>query len=132
MKTSKDIAWNDEAEEFFFLRSGWDVRKAKEILRTKKAREVNEMGIEGVQDLVGEPPAPDGSRKICLMGIRIDWTKALSPEVDMEVPVILVTRKDGSYMPIDGWHRIARAKAEGKTSVWAVLLNKKESKEIEL
>jgi ParB-like chromosome segregation protein Spo0J len=55
----------------------------------------------------------------------------MTSEVDMDVPVILVQLND-SCLPIDGWHRIAKAKLEGRSTLPCVVLNKTESKLVQL
>jgi hypothetical protein len=113
--------WNPQPETFSFLSAVFDVAEAKRVL-TEKAHKVGYMGLEGILHLVGEP----GKMTV---GISVDWDRIQSsPEIDMAVPVILAWTKAGSLLPIDGWHRIAKAKLQGLSSLPAVVLNKKESR----
>lgn len=114
--------WNlDVAETFTFLSASFDVTEAKRIL-TEKAHKVGEMDLSGILNLIGEP----GKMTV---GISVDWDRVQNnPEIDLTVPVILAWTKAGSLLPIDGWHRIAKAKLRGITSLPAVVLNKVESK----
>jgi hypothetical protein len=113
--------WNTTPEWFTFLAARFDVQRAKQCL-SQKARKVGTMPIQEVARLVG---APD---KV-MMGISVDWDRVQNdPSIDLSVPVILAWTKAGSLLPIDGWHRIARAKLEGIPSLPAVVLTKAESK----
>jgi len=129
MPKSNEFEWNNESETFRFVRHVFDVQKAKELIRTKKPRDVKEMDIEGVADLVGEPPIA-GSMRLHA-GIRINWVRVMTDEVDSNFPVILVPFND-SYLPIDGWHRIAKAKLASRAKVPCVVLNKSESKLVKI
>jgi hypothetical protein len=79
--------------------------------------------------LVGKPPV-DGGISIHI-GISVNWGKAASDEVNLEVPVILIPYRD-SYLPIDGWHRVAKAKLNGLSELPCVVMTKAEAKSIEL
>jgi hypothetical protein len=130
MTKSDAFEWNSEEETFTFIRHCFDIQKAKELIR-KKPREVNEMNISGVADLVGNPPTKDGPRTIHVGGIGIDWEKVLTEKVDTTMPIILAPFQD-SYLPIDGWHRIAKAKLAGQENVPCVVLTKSELKAVKL
>lgn len=119
---SNEVTWSDQEETFDFVTATFDVTEAKEIIRTSKPRKIVEMDIEGVADLVGMP----GKMTI---GIHVDWNKVQSDQVDMSIPIVLVHFRD-SFMPIDGWHRIAKAKLEGRARLPCVVLNKRESKQV--
>ncbi len=128
MTHSSDIQWNDEPETFYFLTSSFDVKAAKDIIRNRP-REVHTMDISGVAGMVGFPPKEDGTQRIAVMGVAVNWKKALSEEVDLTIPVILC-EAHGDHLPIDGWHRIAKAKALGIPSVLCVVLDKVESAKV--
>ena len=87
------------------------------------------MDISGVTDLIGEPPV-DGKFTLHI-GITINWEVATSDEVDLEIPIILVPYRD-SFIPIDGWHRIAKAKINRVTELPCVVMTKAETKSIKL
>jgi hypothetical protein len=128
---SDSFEWSSRPEVFNFGRHAFDVEKAKELIRTKKPRKVSSMNISGVVDLVGEPPKADGSFVIRALGVVINWDRVQTDEIDTDVPLILVPFQD-SYLPIDGWHRIAKAKIKGTTTLKCVVLNKSETKLIGL
>ena len=116
------LQWNtDEAEMFNFVYHNFDVTLAKKILRDKP-REIKDMNIEGVMGLVGEPGK-------LIIGVGINWDKALSDEVDLTFPIILVHYED-SFMPIDGWHRIGKAKMQGIMNLPCVVLDREESAKV--
>jgi hypothetical protein len=129
-RKSDSVEWRDTPEVFQFARNQWDVAQAKELIRTKRPRTIGTMDISGVADLVGKPPV-DGVSTICLFGIAVDWSVAASDDVDLEVPIILVPYRD-SFIPIDGWHRIAKAKVRGVTELPCVVMTKAETKLIKV
>ena len=122
---SDSVEWKSTPEQFQFARNCWDVAQAKDLIRTKRARSVGTMDLSGVAGLVGKPPV-DGKFSIS-MGVSVDWSKADSDEVDLEIPIILAPYRD-SYLPIDGWHRIAKATLKGVTELPCVVLTKAEAK----
>jgi hypothetical protein len=128
-KSTRDVEWHESEEVFSFLRYTFDVQHAKSLLR-KKPREISSMNLEGVLKLVGEPPTGD-SKLIHFGVIGIDWNVALSDKVDLTIPVLLVPFQD-SYLPIDGWHRIAKAKVQKIEALPCVALTKAEAKKIKL
>lgn len=83
------------------------------------------MDISGVAALVGKPPV-DGKITIS-MGVAVNWDLAASDDVALNVPIILVPYRD-SYIPIDGWHRIAKAVLKGITTLPCVVMTKAETK----
>jgi hypothetical protein len=66
--------------------------------------------------------------------IIVDVEKAMSPEVDLSVPLLVLQGKNPSgsewKMVIDGWHRIYKASQEGKRKLPAFLFTVEESEEI--
>jgi hypothetical protein len=113
--------WNADLEETFsFMAAHFDVSAAKRIL-TAKAHKVGDMPVAEVAPLVGEPGK-------LTMGIAVNWDHVQSDAIDLTIPVILAYTKSGSLLPIDGWHRIAKAKLAGIENLPAVMLNKAESK----
>jgi hypothetical protein len=128
-RKSDSIEWRDTPEVFQFVRNQWDVAQAKELIRTKRARKVESMDISGVADLVGKPPV-EGKISIS-MGVSVDWSVAASDDVNLDIPIILVPYRD-SFIPIDGWHRIAKAVLQKVTTLPCVVMTKAETKLIEL
>jgi hypothetical protein len=124
---SDSVSWNTAIPETFqFVRSTWDVGSAKKMIQNKP-RKIGNMNIAGVKDLVGSPPVEGQNFRV--VGVTVDWSKAASDDVDLNVPVILCPHRD-SYMPIDGWHRIAKAVLKGITELPCVVLTKAEAKRI--
>ncbi len=118
--------WNDEADAFTVLGMAFDIRAAKEILRSVR-REVHSMRVADAANHVNRP----GDGKIVFGGIFVDWAKVNREETDLSVPVILASLM-GSYFPIDGWHRIAKAKELGLETLPCVVLDVHESERIRL
>lgn len=119
--------WNTQEQETFqFMAAAFDVRAAKQILADRaeagKPHEVGEIQVTDVSSWVGEPGK-------LVMGIGVDWDRVQhDPTIDLTVPVVLAYTKGGSFLPIDGWHRIAKAKLAGIEKLPAVALTKAESK----
>ena len=128
---SDAFEWNSTPEIFNFGFHSFDVAKAKELIRSKKPRKVESMSIEGVSDLVGDPPAEDGSRTLRALGVVVNWDRimTMSDEIDLDFPTILVPWRD-SFLPIDGWHRVAKAKVVSRSALPCVRLTKAELKQI--
>ena len=126
-RKSDSFEWNNEAEVFNFVGHSFDVQAAKELIR-QKPRKVGMMNISGLVGLVGDPPVDGGSYRMTF-GITVNWDKAQSDDVDLDFPCILVPWRD-SALPIDGWHRVAKAKIKGQSEVPYVILTKKELKQI--
>ena len=122
---SDSIEWQGTSELFLFEGNQWDVDQAKELIRTKRPRKIRTMDISGVSALIGKPPV-DGKGTINL-GVAVAWNRAASDEIDLKVPVILVPYRD-SYLPIDGWHRIAKAVLKGITELPCVIMTRAETK----
>lgn len=107
-------------EIFTFLKKRWSICKAKEIIKAKKKKtmafEVNSVS--------------------CILPfIHINEEHALSSEINLDSPCIMIEcdSKGGiEHMFIDGWHRIWRAKHEGKEILRTYLLSSKEAEECEL
>lgn len=113
--------WNTElGETFSFISAHFDVSEAKRIL-TAKVHEEGEIVVADVSSWVGEPGK-------LVMGINVDWDHVRTDAVDISVPVILAYTRVGSLLPIDGWHRIAKAKLTGVAKLPAVVLTKAESR----
>lgn len=114
---SADFTWNTSEEELFsFSGVEFNVRAAKCAIEAAP-REVETIPTADLQDLVGMPG------KIYAGRTYVDWTRALSDAVDPTQPIILAMLADGSCLPIDGYHRIAKAKATGVESLPAVVLS---------
>lgn len=113
-RSSREVTWHTEAEErYTFLTAGWDVRAAKRLI-VAKPRPVKTLSLEGTAGLAaqhnGESPDPT--------------------TVDLAVPLVVVTTPAGHALPIDGWNRIRKALAEGRTELPAVFLTKAESQRV--
>ena len=113
--TSDQFAWNTEpGQRFAFLSAYWNVTEAKILIRDRPRR------------LHQLPVAP-------LSGLleMIDLEAGKVDTADTEVPVIVI-RVGRGWLPIDGWHRLARALRDGKEWVWAARLTQKEEKSVRL
>lgn len=117
--SSASVIWKFQVERFQFAFDVWDVNHAKQIIEGK-ARPILELELAPLRRYVGAPG------KIMLLGVGIDWKKAQSEAVDLATPIIMAYGKD-KFLPIDGWHRIAKALLQGLKTLPAVKLTKIES-----
>jgi len=131
-ENSDKFEWHYDASEIFeFVMRRYDIREAKKIIQ-EKPRKIHNMSLEGLKSMIPKRPKPiEGGRFEMHPGIGVNWGKIDTEEINLNFPVIVATRKDNSLLPIDGWHRMAKAMDKGITSLPAVLLTKKETKQIE-
>jgi hypothetical protein len=123
MATSKDFTWTETEETFQLMSRAWDVQAAKRLIAKKRARPVYSIPMASLAPLVGKP----GS--FTFGTITVDWDAAKM--ADTSVPLVLLSQDQGC-IPIDGYHRIARAVLDGLTELPAVVLTKIESKKVAL
>ena len=108
--TSADFVWtSNRRETFLLLDTEFDVNRAKEFIAAKPRR-IASLAVadwRGVAEMIEyrEPRA----------------------ELDLSVPCILAAVGE-AFLPIDGWHRIRTALANGVSSIPAVKLTKRETK----
>jgi hypothetical protein len=131
--------WNTEEEESFrFLQAAWDVRAAKRLLAAKKNVKVEKTSVEDCKQLL-QISTPNGKGGFTMtLGVRVDWERveidltSAEPKIDLSVPLIFVQTPQGNVLPIDGYHRIAKAYKLGLKELPAVMLSKKDSKAVQL
>ncbi len=127
------IVWHDTPETFYLLSSAWDVAAAKRILQAKKRLTLSVLSVSEVGELLQKPAVQNENGSFSFnLGVRVDWKRAATEEVDLSVPVILAYTKRGSLLPIDGYHRIAKAILNGIPTLPCVCLTKAESKKVSL
>lgn len=120
--SSSALVWNFKNERFEFLYDVWNVDRAKQIIKDK-SRPIFEVELEPLRALVGRPG------QILFMGVAVNWKKAQSDIVDLSVPILMAYGRS-KFLPIDGWHRIAKALLEGRKTLPAVKLTQAESRTI--
>lgn len=120
---SSEIHWKLEEPEWFrFVGVVFDVRKAKRIIHDRP-REIDTFNPADLASWIGKPG-------VLMFGvIGIDWSRALSDEIDLAIPVILAQVKD-TLLPIDGWHRIAKANHKKIEELSCVVLSAEESYDV--
>jgi len=124
--------WNTEKfETFTFISAQYDVRAAKQILASKKRTpKIHQLAVADVEPLLAKH-TKEGNVEMITMGVTVDWSRAESdPTIDLDVPIIVAQTAQGNFLPIDGYHRIAKAVKVGKTHLPCVVLNKAETKKI--
>ena len=133
--TVRRTDWNTEQEEVFtFIRTQWDVRQAKRLLASKNIKVHTTDVAECAKLLGGSRPNGKGGFTIT-MGVSVDWPRVetdltkpeAEQEIDLTIPVIFVQTPQGNILPIDGYHRIAKANKLGLKELPAVMLSKKDS-----
>lgn len=120
--SSAGLTWDFKNETFAFLFDVWNVDRAKQIIKDKP-RPILELDLEPLRKFVGKPG------QLVLVGVAVNWKKAQSDVVDLTVPVVMAYGKD-KFIPIDGWHRIAKALLKGLKTLPAVKLTRAESKTV--
>ncbi len=120
-----------EQEEFEFFGMSWDVSLAKILLR-EQPRRIEGFAVTDVLAFLPEPPGAATSKRTIDTTMNIDWPRALrSPLIDLSLPVIVVT-VGRNRLPIDGWHRIARAYAQQLGELPCVTLTDAETRQIRI
>lgn len=122
------ITWHDHLGEVFtFLGASWDVSAAKTILRAKP-RPVERVAVSDLEPFLSRrTKRGDGSLSI-RAGIVVDAERVESDdEIDLAIPLIAAHTSGDNAIPIDGWHRVARAVARGVADLPIVYLTKSES-----
>lgn len=100
------------AETFHFGKNVYDVERA--LVLTAGRKSTGEIVIADALPLLG------------LMHIN----KAHARTRDLTNPLLCIPFRDGSRIPIDGWHRIWQANEEGVKSLPYILLSAQEADEI--
>ena len=135
------IAWDIEQEEVFdFLFSRWDVRRAKRLLAVKSSTKVGRVLVENLKSLLQTTTKNEDGSMTITMGVSVDWNRVKADcaapveeqKIDLTVPLIFVQTKEGNVLPIDGWHRTAKAILLGVTELPAIMLSKKDSTAVRL
>ena len=129
---SDQYEWKDSYETFDFLVRSFDVNKARKFI-INSPRKIIQMGLSGVAKLVPRERTrtnEDGTMSMT-MGLRIDWDRIDAEEsaYNLSFPVI-IANINGDYLPIDGWHRIAKAVDQGIDHLPAVILSADETQEV--
>lgn len=117
---TSDYVWNvTDFENFSFMGHRFDVRAAKRII------------TEAPRQIMNVRPADVGA----MLGM-IRTVPHLVDSADLTHPIVVATlgpkTKDepAAYLPIDGWHRLARAVRDKVESIPAVLLTAAETDRI--
>jgi hypothetical protein len=106
-------------EHFEILAGRWDVTAAKELVK-------------------GRTPNTDLNVKQTaswLSLVHVDEERVMTDEIDITVPVILITipcDNKEAHLPIDGWHRIAKAAKLGVQTIPGHVLTLEESDKVRL
>jgi hypothetical protein len=104
-------------ELFEFMFASFDVREAKRLI-TAKPRETEMVRTDVLRAFLGP------------RGITVDRKRVKAdPLIDVSVPLIVATL-DTSCLPIDGWHRVAKAIAEGIEEIPALYLTREETEQV--
>jgi hypothetical protein len=107
------------------MRYCWDVRKAKEILKSNNQLDVQQVDIDLFNKLISR--SVNGKINI---GVMVVWNDGDREKVDLTFPIIIVQHPKLDYMLIDGWHRVYHAAEIGMKELPGVCLSKKDSNAI--
>lgn len=126
---SHEIQWNSNEHEWFsFVTRTWNVQKAKTILKNKSYESI-EVDIETFAKLLSkEKETANG--KMLVLGVGVDNERLDTKEIDLNIPIIIVSDPVIEYMVIDGWHRIAKAQKLGIKTLNGFLLDKSDSRKV--
>jgi hypothetical protein len=122
-------------EVFRFLTRGWCITQALELIKTDPTaaefiEAVDVTGLDGYVDLT--PPEPGMMR---LFVVNVDKEYALT-QTDLDVPLVVVRiiskGENLGCLVIDGWHRVYRARLEGRTSLSAYLLSAEAERRVQI
>lgn len=116
------------AEMFTYFHSRYDVTAAKRII-LEKPRVTALIRVEEAAPLL--PDMPDESvRRTLDFSIDIDWTRVeVGTGIDLSIPIVIAAA-GRTRIPIDGWHRIARARYLWARELPCVLLTSAETDRI--
>jgi hypothetical protein len=126
------IEWNVRDDEVFeVLGRTYDVKKAKTILKSKRRISVCHVDVKELEPLLARQITLASGKKMLRFGVHVDWDRARTDaSIDTNVPLVIAYFASGpelTMLPIDGYHRIARAVLRNVSSLPSVLLSKKES-----
>jgi hypothetical protein len=127
---SDTVPWTFSEETFGFLWSEWDVDAAKAIIQAKP-RKIERVAVSDLEPWLSKRTRTETGMSIRAGIVVDDGRVANDAKIDLSIPLIAVTLKQGGALPIDGWHRVARAVAQGVVDLPIVFLTKSESKSIE-
>jgi hypothetical protein len=129
--TSADTVWDNQDECFVSMFGTFDVRRAKALIRAKP-RALESVAIADAGKFISDPPQEgQHTNAVLVFGVPVDWPKAMSDETDLAVPVIVCPLRGGNFL-IDGWHRVAKAKATGVAELPCVILTPAEAKKVQV
>ncbi len=122
LPSSSTLVWDFKNERFIYAFDEWNVDRAKQIIK-EHPRPIRTLNIEPFQELLCTPG------KVRAFGVAVNWKKAGSDQVNLDDPVLTAYGSMGK-IPIDGWHRIAKALLKGRKELPWVALTKEESKQV--
>lgn len=106
-------------EFFLFMFATFDVREAKRLITA------NPRAPEMVRTSVLRPFLVHDGGHVIVDDDRVES----DPMIDVSVPLIVATL-DTSCLPIDGWHRVAKAIVEGIDELPALYLTREETEQV--
>ena len=120
---------NAKDEIFYFLDTAWDIEKADKILK-KKPREPEITSVVEPQKMVSIPGGP-----VRFGGVFVDPEHVKKADITLPIYIALIKFKScgkAMLLPIDGWHRIAKAAMAGITELPAFFFTLRESNSIRI
>jgi hypothetical protein len=127
---SDSITWTPSGETFSFLFTEWDVDAAKAIIQAKPRR-IERIAVSDLEPFLGKQTRTESGGLVIRAGILTSTERVDTDEtIDLAVPLIAAFTKQGNALPIDGWHRVAKAVALGVETLPIVFLTKAESQRV--
>jgi hypothetical protein len=128
--TSDSVTWTFHEELFSFLFKTWDVDAAKAII-LGAPREIERVPVSTLEPFLSKQIKTETGTRI-RAGILTSPDRVANDErIDLEIPIIVATTVTGG-IPIDGWHRVAKAVALGVEWLPVVYLTETESERVRL
>ncbi|MBI4952309.1 MAG: hypothetical protein HY908_09760 [Myxococcales bacterium] len=130
VQTSSDVEWRPMRERRFLVAWDLDIDAAKRFVE-ETPRRVRQFSVNKFCSDALVPEVED--RTIFGSSFRlktVDWTRVRADtSIDLDIPIILWTYQKGGVtnVPIDGWHRIAKALTVKIDSLPCVVLSRRES-----
>lgn len=115
MANSSDWEWIEKEEVFDANGFGFDVDKAKRIIR-RAPRPIITIQVTDYSGLFEAIP------------VKLDHPRGVT--YDLAFPLLFVTLRNGGRLLIDGWHRLDQAAKKGLETLPAVILTREETKKV--
>lgn len=120
----------DRHEEFTFAVWSFDITALRQLLAdlTEEAPRIS-VRIEGWTWMLASDPTTgsEGQRTFPLVGVGVDWERVdAMPLEALDTPLFVAPMGEMGHLPIDGWHRIAKARRHNLAALPAIMLTREQ------